>query len=310
MKAKKDAYYKRMLQLVYRPERGPFDIIGDIHGCFLELVDLLDKLGYVRDGGRMAYPDGRQAVFLGDLTDRGPYNVSTILLVEGMVRNGTALYVPGNHCRKLYRHLSGANVVVQHGLETTVRELEALPLRERRSVRRTFRRLYDNSPPYMILDEGRLVVAHAGIRENLIGKMSKQVESVCLYGERTGERTPDGFPIRRDWVREYRGRALVVYGHTPVREAMFRYNTINIDQGCVFGGKLTALRYPELEIVQVSARTAYDPRVAFREMPPEPPKADANGVTPADDAKGAAASRGNKLVTAAVNDGRASDASS
>lgn len=301
MKETRDEYYRRMLQLAHRRERGPFDIIGDVHGCFLELVDLLDRLGYVRDGGRMVHPDGRQAVFIGDLTDRGPFNVSTILLVDAMVQHGAALYVPGNHCRKLYRHLNGANVVVQHGLETTVRELDALPLRERRAVSRTFRRLYESAPPYMILDDGRLVVAHAGIPEDMVGRMSKRIESFCLYGESTGERTPEGFPIRRDWAREYRGEALVVYGHTPVRDAIVRYNTINIDQGCAFGGKLTALRYPEREIVQVSARAAYDPRVVFREMTPEPQKNDTGAEG---DARAADA---NDAGSTAISDGRSPD---
>lgn len=192
-----------------------------------------------------------------------------------MVRHGAALYVPGNHCRKLYRHLSGANVVLEHGIERTVRELDALPVRQRQAVSRTFRRLYEHAPPYMILDEGRLVVAHAGIREDMIGQLSKRIESFCLYGEPTGQRTPEGFPIRRDWAKEYRGQALIVYGHTPVREAILRYNTINIDQGCVFGGKLTAFRYPEREVVQVKARTAYDPRVVFRDIEPEAGSGDA-----------------------------------
>ena len=181
-----------------------------------------------------------------------------------MVRSGDALYVPGNHCRKLYRYLSGADVMVRHGLETTVRELDALSRRERQAVSRTFRRLYDDAPPYMILDDGRLVVVHAGIKEDMIGRISKGIERFCLYGEATGERTPEGFPVRRDWARDYRGDALVVYGHTPVRDAVFRHNTVNIDQGCVFGGKLTALRYPEREIVQAPARAAYETRAAFR----------------------------------------------
>lgn len=264
-----------MLRWVRRRETGPFDVIGDVHGCFLELVDLLERLGYVRDGGDMVHPGGRQAVFIGDLTDRGPYSVSTILLVAGMVRRGSALYVPGNHCRKLYRHLSGHNVVLEHGIERTARELDALPLRERQAVSRTFRRLYEHAPPYMMLDDDRLVVAHAGIREDMIGHISKRIESFCLYGDTTGQRTPEGFPIRRDWAREYRGKALIVYGHTPVREPILRYNTINIDQGCVFGGKLTAFQYPEREVVQVEARAAYDPRVVFRDIEPE---ADPNGT--------------------------------
>jgi len=259
-----DVRIRRVPLPVERPETGPFDIIGDVHGCFLELVELLERLGYRRQGHVMAHPGGRQAVFLGDLTDRGPYSVSTILFVEAMVRAGAALYVPGNHCRKLYRWLTGHRVLLQHGLERTVREFEALPAPLRRDVSDRFRRLYEQAPPYMILDGGRLVVAHAGIKESMIGRMSRRITNFCLFGDVTGERTPDGLPVRRDWARDYRGQALVVYGHTPVETPVLRCNTINIDQGCVFGGFLTAFRYPEGEIVQVRAFAPYDPRPGIR----------------------------------------------
>ena len=264
-----DYTVRRVPLPVERPETGPFDIIGDLHGCFLELVELLERLGYRRQGDVLAHPAGRQAVFLGDLTDRGPYSVSTILLVEGMVRAGQALYVPGNHCRKLYRWLTGHQVLLRHGLERTVRELEALPAALRRAVGERFCRLYEAAPPYMILDGGRLVVAHAGIKEDMIGRMSRRIRNFCLYGDATGEVTDDGLPVRRDWARHYRGDALVVYGHTPVAEPVLRYNTINIDQGCVFGGRLTAFRYPEGDVVQVAAHTVYDPRPSIRPVPQE-----------------------------------------
>src|SRR5690606_38046833 len=201
--------------------------------------------------------------------DRGPYNVSTLLLVTAMVRAGTALYVPGNHCRKLYRWFVGHRVQLQHGLQRTVRELEALPAAERRAVALQFCRLFEEAPPYMILDEGRLVVAHAGIKEDMIGRMSRRIRNFCLYGDATGEVTDDGLPVRRDWARHYRGDALVVYGHTPVAEPVLRYNTINIDQGCVFGGRLTAFRYPEGDVVQVAAHAVYDPRPSIRPVPQE-----------------------------------------
>lgn len=261
------AAVRRVPLPVERPETGPFDIVGDVHGCFLELAELLERLGYRRRGAVLAHPEGRQAVFLGDLTDRGPNSVETVLLVEAMVRAGTALYVPGNHCRKLYRWLTGHQVMLQHGLERTVRELEALPGGERRAVGRGFRWLFEQAPPYMILDGGRLVVAHAGIKEDMIGRMSRRITNFCLYGDTTGERTPEGLPVRRDWARDYRGAALIVYGHTPVAEPVLRHNTINIDQGCVFGGRLTAFRYPEGEVVQVPARAVYDPRPAIRAAP-------------------------------------------
>lgn len=238
-----------------------------------ELVRLLRKLGY-RPNRRgadewYAHAEGRQAVFLGDITDRGPDSPGAIVLVEAMVRRGAALYVPGNHCRKLARYFEGRQVVLQHGIETTVAQLERLPAPERKRIATKFRTLYEEASVHLVLDRGRLVVAHAGILEHMIGETSRRIESFCLFGDTTGERTEDGFPVRRDWARRYTGEALVVYGHTPVKEALFRYNTINIDQGCVFGGQLTALRYPERELVHVSPRREYDLRGSFRELQPQ-----------------------------------------
>lgn len=249
---------------------GPFDIIGDVHGCFPELMRLLDTLGYTAADGSVRHPDGRQAVFLGDITDRGPDSVSAMMLVEAMVRHGAALYVPGNHCRKLYRYLNGRKVVLQHGIETTAAQLNALSSRKRAAVSQKFRALYEGASVHLVLDGGRLVVAHAGIRENMIGHTSKRIESFCLFGDTTGERTADGLPVRRDWARRHEGKALIVYGHTPMHDALFRYNTINIDQGCVFGGRLTALRYPERELVHVEPAAEYDPSGVFVELEPEP----------------------------------------
>ncbi|SHF36953.1 Diadenosine tetraphosphatase ApaH/serine/threonine protein phosphatase, PP2A family [Desulfofundulus australicus DSM 11792] len=174
-----------------------------------------------------------------------------------MVESGDALYVPGNHCKKLAGYLSGRRVQVRHGLEKTARELEQLNPVDRNSFIQRFLRFYHRAVPYLVLDEGRLVAVHGGIKEKMIGRLSPRIADFCLYGDSTGEITPDGLPVRRDWAREYRGQALVVYGHTPVPQPVFRNNTIDIDQGCVMGGKLTALRYPERENVQVPARQVY-----------------------------------------------------
>lgn len=236
---------------------GPFDIIGDIHGCCDELELLLEKLGYNRTNNAYSHPAGRLAVFTGDLGDRGPRCLDSIELVLDMVSAGSALYVPGNHCRKLHAYFQGRKIKISHGLEKTLQELESADKARRDRIAGRFLEIYERAAPYLILDSGRLVVSHAGIKEHMIGRLSERIRRFCLFGDITGATDSDGFPVRRDWASAYRGQSLVVYGHTPVSRAEFRNNTIDIDQGCVLGGKLTALRYPEMDIVQVDALDVY-----------------------------------------------------
>lgn len=241
-------------------ELGPFDIIGDIHGCCDELEALLQQLGYQKDKGDTPtyyHPSGRKAIFLGDLVDRGPRILDTVKLVRNMVVAGTAICVPGNHENKLLRKLRGKNVKVNHGLEQTLAEIEALPDAVRETFTKELREFLDSLVSHYVLDEGRLVVAHAGLKQEMQGRGSGAVREFALYGETTGEIDEFGFPVRYDWAAEYRGEAMVVYGHTPVPEVQWLNNTIDIDTGCVFGGKLTALRYPEKELVSVSAARIY-----------------------------------------------------
>lgn len=234
-----------------------YDIIGDVHGCFRELVALLKKCHYDESEGIFIHPEGRMPVFVGDITDRGPASVETIKLVTNMVRKKAALYVPGNHCNKLYRYFLGRNVQITHGLETTVRELQQLSSNEYEKVKNAFMELYENAPLYLRLADDHVVVAHAGIRENLIGQKGKKVKTFVLYGDITGEKHPDGSPVRRDWARHYRGKRLIVYGHTPVHQPRQINNTINIDTGCVFGGALTAFHYPEKIFTMVTSSLPY-----------------------------------------------------
>ncbi|WP_100404829.1 bis(5'-nucleosyl)-tetraphosphatase PrpE [Bacillus solitudinis] len=227
------------------------DCIGDIHGCYDELLLLLYKLGYERKGELYFHHEGRKLTFVGDLTDRGPKSLAVIDLVSELVKTDLAYYVPGNHCDKLYRYFQGRNVQQKHGLETTVAELNALDNRSYKKVKAAFVNLVNASPLYHNLDEGKLVVAHAGIREQDIGKVNKRIKTFVLYGDISGETNSDGTPVRRDWAQHYQGDTWVVYGHTPVKAARFINNTVNIDTGCVFGGHLTALRYPEIKTISV-----------------------------------------------------------
>ncbi len=306
-------------------DHGPFDIIGDVHGCCDELVELLGLLGYVADDGRSTmddvqaheepdpawtpgsgidqavpghrhaaphrpssivdrhpsedhrpssivhrptanhrpspivyrHPEGRKAVFLGDLVDRGPKVVETARLVMEMVEAGQALCVPGNHDIKLMRCLQGKRVQMTHGLPDTVAQIESLPEDGREDFRQEFVKFVDGMVSHYLLNDGKLVVAHAGMIESYQGRASGRVREFAIWGDTTGETDEFGLPIRYPWATEYRGSALVVYGHTPVPEAEWLNRTINIDTGCVFGGKLTALRYPEREFVQVPAKQLY-----------------------------------------------------
>jgi protein phosphatase len=234
-------------------EHGPFDIIGDVHGCCDELEALLTTLGYQLKEQTYIHPAGRKAVFLGDLVDRGDRILDTLNLVQKMVTAESALCVPGNHDYKLLRQLKGQKVTINHGLDKTLAELESLDETERQSLQSFLTGLVS----HYVLDDGRLIVAHAGMKQAYQGRGSAKVRDFALYGETTGEIDEFGLPVRHNWASEYRGDAMVVYGHTPVPEPVWLNGTIDVDTGCVFGGKLTALRYPERELVSVPALKVY-----------------------------------------------------
>jgi protein phosphatase len=235
---------------------GPFDIVGDLHGCTDELHLLLARLGYAEENGQLLAPPGRTLVFIGDLGDRGPHNAEAFALAMRWVSQGVALYTPGNHCNKLMRYLQGRKVQQSHGLSLTVAQVEERE-RQEPGFKEQLRRFIESAPTYLWLDRGDLVVAHAGIKVNMIGRDDERVRRMCLYGDITGQTNPDGTPVRLDWAEHYNGSSAIVYGHTPKPGPYWVHNTINIDQGCVFGGHLTALRWPERQVVQVRAIRAY-----------------------------------------------------
>jgi protein phosphatase len=235
-------------------ENGPFDIVGDVHGCYAELMSLICELGYtVDDNLWVDHPDGRMLGFVGDLVDRGPENIRVLKFVMANVAAGKAFCVPGNHDAKLLKYLLGKKVTLNHGLEETVRQVEA----ENEIFRNDLKVFLDSLVSHYVFDRGKLVVAHAGLKEEMHGRGSGKVRQFCMYGETTGETDEFGLPERIDWASNYSGKALVVYGHTPFSQPRWLNHTVNIDTGCAFGGNLTALRYPELETVSVPALRQY-----------------------------------------------------
>ncbi len=239
-----------------RHEAGPFDIIGDIHGCFDELIILLEQLGYQIQFSNSKYtishPQGRRVIFLGDLVDRGPKIPQVLQLVIDMVVAGNAFCIKGNHDVKLVRKLMGHNVKLVHGLEESINQLQKTSI----DFHNKIIEFINNLPEHYLFDAGKLVVAHAGLPEELQGRDAGKVYEFALYGKVIG-REKSGFPIRYNWANDYNGSAMVVYGHTPIIDSKWVNNTICIDTGCVFGGKLTALRYPEKDLVSITAKDTY-----------------------------------------------------
>ena len=228
---------------------------GAARAARLRAVEQRD--GDFPDGGPVyAHPDGRKAVFVGDLVDRGPRILDSIRIARNMVAHGSALVVPGNHDMKLVRALRGRDVQITHGLDRSLAELDALP-DERRQPRATRSSASSTgSSATTSSTTGTSSSRTPGMKEEMQGRGSGKVRDFALYGETTGETDEFGLPVRWNWAAEYRGQAMVVYGHTPVPEPEWLNRTINIDTGCVFGGRLTALRYPEKELVCVAVARA------------------------------------------------------
>jgi len=245
----------------YRREIERCDVIGDIHGCYDELAQLLRELGHddLLEPDISHAPDGStpRVIFVGDIVDRGDRIMDSLRLVHRLCTRGHALTVVGNHDDRFLRWLCGRKVEIRHGLEETVKEFEAMPEDERERWREDLIEFLSALPWALGIDHGRGIVAHAAWHAGLHTERSAdRIRAYTLYGPTTGNRTPDGFPERIDWAPSYEGPELVIFGH-QIYDAPYMHDfAIGIDTGCVFGGALTALRYPELEIFSVKSRGA------------------------------------------------------
>ncbi len=249
----------RMDQLVAPQQTwGDLDIVGDIHGCHAEFFTLLEGLGYQglpcandsSPSSMIYHPSGRKIILTGDLVDRGPDPVSVLSLAIRAWRDGVLLGVRGNHDDKLIRALKGNPVTRNHGLAETMQALEATTPEFRLEVLDFLERL----PSHLVLHEGKLVVAHAGIKERMIGKPDKEVWHFCLYGAVVPQKNPGDPPVRKDWAQEYQGDATIVHGHTPMLSPRRLRNVVCIDTGCCFGNALTAFRWPEETFMSVPSK--------------------------------------------------------
>lgn len=243
------------------PATGGVDIIGDVHGCADELCELLARLGYAVAPARSAatpHPAGRRLIFVGDLVNRGPHPVRVLELLMALCEAGVAQTVLGNHDDQLRSHLSGRLVEPTLEMELTLRELGTRPA----SFSENVRAFLDTLPSHLVLDVGRLVVAHAGLPEEYHRDTSREAWDFAVYGPSTGRLDGYGFPERirptpLTWAEHYAGEALVVHGHHAIEAPRWIGRTLNIDTNCSRGGALTAFRYPERECVAVQAMSTY-----------------------------------------------------
>lgn len=242
---------------------GPFDIIGDVHGCYNELVSLLDKLGWVKDTqGSYFHPQKRSLCFVGDLVDRGPDSPKVIRLAMDIIKNKRGYWVKGNHDDKWARYLNGNNVKISHGIKETIEQFK----NESTVFKKEVKNFIDNLPIYAILDDNKLLIVHAGLRENLHGQATERAEAFSLFGKPSGQYDENGYPIRYRWQDDYTGDKTIVYGHVALEEVENINNCIDIDTACVFGGKLTALRWPEQEFVQIPSQTKWEKPIIIETM--------------------------------------------
>lgn len=262
--------------------RQEFDVIGDVHGCLGELEALMVRLGWDKDEqGQWSHPQARVLVFVGDLVDRGPSSVGVVNLVASLVEQERALLVLGNHDDKVRRYLENHNVKRDGHIQTTIDEVEALDEQEQEAFRARAIKLFSQAPywamaaptdgphPGPMKFGAQVVIAHAAWKPSLLGQKKDKVRWFCLYGPTTGKIDDNGYPERLDWKQRYSSKApLCITGHTAYSgEVTERHNTICLDTACVFGHRLSALRYPSRQIVSTPAAQTYSPHDAVEDQP-------------------------------------------
>lgn len=264
-----DLPVSQLIRVALKPgEKEKFDIVGDVHSCFNELVSLITKLGHTlkyqlskRNGVKVLEYKAkgeRKLAFVGDLVDRGPHAARVLALVRWLVNNNHAIVVSGNHDDRLLRFLEGKRVRVHGSLKGTVDQLK----HRKKEFRLKVRSFLSSLP--LIHESASLVVVHAAYRE---GKVGQEMKNLALFGETCdSHRNERGRHIRLTlWEDQYNGKKTIVRGHDVVKQPRLKLTAnggwiVNIDTGCCFGNALTAFRYPEMYFVSVPAeRVHYKP---------------------------------------------------
>ena len=205
------------------PPVGPATyVIGDIHGCLRPLQRLLEKI---------APQPGDEVVFIGDYIDRGPQSREVVDHLLGLPHR--CVFLLGNHEKMLLDYLDGADeglYLANGGLET-LQSYGGHPANIPPTHLQFFR---DLRPMY---DTANYLFVHAGIRP--LVPMEKQNVGDLVW-------------IRQEFF-QFIGRFSkpIVFGHTPLRQVLMAPDRIGIDTGCVYGGKLTCVRLPDREVIQV-----------------------------------------------------------
>jgi len=244
---------------------APFDIIGDVHGCFTELSNLLTQAGYQIEEFDPAsaapihlhHPKGRRMVLVGDLTDRGPQSNLVLRLALGLQEQGLLLATIGNHDWKLARCLRGNKVNIGGGLDRTLTQIAPLGQDFADAVRDMIFAL-----PYQIrlpmpeghprAGDGVMTVVHgAAPAHHLDGGQENSFER-SIYGYACGT-SDDGTILRSDWADDYDGLRWVIHGHEPHAAPRIHNRVIAVDTGCVFGGGMTLYRVDDMTFLREPA---------------------------------------------------------
>jgi serine/threonine protein phosphatase 1 len=207
-------------------------VVGDIHGCYDELTELLDKAGLEKTD---------RVVSVGDLITKGPKNREVLELFMTDKRFSAVM---GNHDLALRRRWNGEDLKLKSAQKKTHKELKS---DKEKYV------AYFNTLPFTI-DLGKHLVVHAGLRPNVAmhSQTTDDLTRIRTLGEDPEGR--DGTP----WYDEYDGEQIVLFGHWPAAEPRRARKAIGLDTGCVYGYRLTAYIIETDEFVSVKAKQSYD----------------------------------------------------